>query len=158
MPMGQLVTISYWSTDPIQPGTYKITATDPAGNESSVEEELVVNPIVPVDLPSITPSNMDEFISATVDNVYVNGLLYDDFSAYSDIWSLDPQKWSSPNSCSAIIDQKLQLNISGTVGRGDCALSFNNPALVDTVQADITLESVSSNDSHSCTNLWDLLF
>ena len=136
-----------WFVDLLETGTYTFTVTDPEGNVATVEDVLVVDPIAPPSEDSISPSNMDEYITATFDNIFVNGSLYDDFSSYSDIWSIDRSKWNSPEDCASIIGQTLQLNVSGTVGRGSCGLFVADPASVNTIQADITVNSVSSNDA-----------
>jgi TolB protein len=144
---GDKARFSYWSDDYPQGGTYTITVTDPEGNVASVQEELVVTPVSPTAESSISPSNMDEFMTATFDNVEVNENPYDDFSAYADIWSLDPNKWNSPGGCAAIVGQAVQMSVTGTVGRGNCGLSVADPASVDSLQADVTINSVSSTNA-----------
>ena len=136
-----------WSGDFSQSGTYTFTVTDPDGNVTVVQDVLEANPIEPAAENSISPSNLDEYITATFDNVYVNGSLYEDFSAYSDISSIDTNRWNPPGDCAEIIGEAIQLDISGSVGRGNCALSVADPASVNTIQADITVDGVSSNDA-----------
>ncbi len=118
-------------------GDYVFTVTDPDGNPASRTEHLDYNPILPPAEDSIAPSVKNEFITATFDNVYVNGALYENFNSYGSIQELDFSKWRSNYSNVWISDGALVSGVSNSVGRGHASLDFNNPQSINSIQADI---------------------
>ena len=77
-------TVAYyaWDNNPPASGQYSFTVTDPDGNAGTLVEDFTYNPLDIPDADSLTPSNknpVSEYITATYDNIEVNGSLYDDF-------------------------------------------------------------------------------
>ena len=134
------------------PGVENITftVTDVDGNTGTIIDTLTINPLAPPDESSFTPSNtnpVQEHITASFDNVYINGEpeLYEDFSI-SSINELDDSKWQYPNTVGmSIQDQMLKISRSNCIGNCDSSLKFMNSDAIDTIQADITIDSVSSD-------------
>ena len=89
------------------------------------------------DETSITPSNIDHYIMATFDNIYVNGVLYENFNI-ANINQLDPSKWKWPSQA-AIVDDKLQFDLHDFVGRGHGGIAFTHIQPITSVQADTTV-------------------
>ena len=133
-----------YDSGPVQSGNYTFRVTDLDGNESeAVVEYLDASPLEPPDETSFTPTLQDEYITATFDNVYVNGGLYDTFS-YASINDLDLSKWESWFSNLSISGDKLQSTLSGSVGRANGGLSFKRPETIDSIQVDTTVTDVSN--------------
>ena len=133
-----------------QTGDYTFTVTDPDGNVGTYVERLDVNSLEPPDENSLTPSLKNpvaETITATFDNVLVNGTLYDDFNSYASIDDLDYTKWKAWHQNASIQNQKLSVTINDTVGRGSGGLEFVNPASIHSLQADISVPSISMDSS-----------
>ena len=130
-------------------GDYVFTVADPDGNTGTVTDTLEGAILDPPDGMSITPTLQNpvaESISASFDNIAVNGAAYDDFSTYGTIDDLDPSKWSSRGCDTAdIVDQKLVLAKAGLLGSGGCQLAFANPETINRIQADITVDAASSD-------------
>jgi len=147
----------YWLNlggSPATPGTYTITVTDPDGNVATPTDDLVVQTLDPPDETSFTPSNynpVQENITATFDNVYVNGSLYDNFDSYgTNIDNLDPFKWNWwDSSVSSIENQKLKHTVSNTIGRGQSGVNFADPESINAIQADITITDTSNVDNRA---------
>ena len=102
-------------------GVYTFTVTDPDGNSGSAVDTLVVNSLDAPDEDSFTPSLKNptaKTITATFDNVEVNGVPYDDFNSYTSIDDLDYKKWKSGPKNATILSQKLSVTIDDVVGRG----------------------------------------
>ena len=59
--------------NPAPPGNYTFTVTDPDGNVGTMVDDLVVSPLDPPDVSTLSPSLAGEQITAYFDNVYVNG-------------------------------------------------------------------------------------
>ena len=127
-------------------GTYTFTVTDPDGNQSTYQEELVVNPLSPPDETSITPGNQSEYITATFDNVLVNGAPYDDFNSYASIDDIDRSKWRPYFENLSIDGNQLRATLSGPVTRANGGLDFQDPEDINSIQADITINSISDLD------------
>ena len=141
---------SFWQEGTPQAGDYTFTVTDPDGNTGTYVDTLVVNPLNAPDEDSFTPSLKNptaESITATFDNVRVNGQAYEDFDAYASIEDLDLKKWEPWYKNASIQDQKLAVTINDTIGRGSGGLEFVNPASIQSLQADITVTSISMDSS-----------
>ena len=127
-------------------GTYTFTVSGPDGPAAVFTENFNSAPVNPIDKNSISPTLKDEFITAAFDNVYVNGALYDDFS-YATINDLDLSKWNGYGPDLSIVDDSLQSVLStGSVGRAHGGLNFRNPETITSIQADITINNISSGD------------
>ncbi len=88
------------------------------------------------------PASGEGSVSATFDNVFVNGALYDDFSA-SDI---DPSRWRSQEFIREIQSGKL-LSRLRQIGGGNSSnsLFFPNPNGIAGIQAEVILNSISTS-------------
>ncbi len=133
---------------PLQSGPYEFTVTDLLGGGSGrVTEELVLNVLEPPQEESFEPSLINptnEYISATFDNVYVNGELYEDFESYGSIDELDPTKWRN-NYNVGIGDGNAVSRLKDSVGRPTGGFGFANSNAINSISADITIGDVSSN-------------
>ena len=139
----------FWDGNPPPDGTYTFTVTDPDGNSGSVAEVFDFDPLETPDTDSITPSlknPVNEHITATFDNVLVNGVLYDDFDSYSSIDDIDYSKWSTWHPNTSISGGQMVSTLSNSVGRANGGLSFTNPETINSIQADITVGSISTLD------------
>ena len=135
---------SLWLESAPPPGVYTFTVTDPDGNSGSAVDTLVVNSLDAPDEDSFTPSLKNptaKTITATFDNVEVNGVPYDDFNSYTSIDDLDYKKWKAGPKNATILSQKLSVTIDDVVGRGSGGLFFADPDSVNSIQADITVPS-----------------
>jgi hypothetical protein len=124
-------------------GEYTYTVTDPEGNQTTFVEQVDVNPLNGPDETSLTPSNIDEYITATFDNVYVNGQLYETFTL-TNINQLDPAKWRWINEVD-IVDNRLEVDLNNSVGRAHGGIQFTHIEPITSVQADITVTSISDS-------------
>jgi hypothetical protein len=142
----------FW--DDISPpsGTYTFRVTDPDWNVATLTETLDpsdINPLAPPVENSITPNLLTEHITASFDNVYINGNLttaFEDFNSYSSINDIDWSKWSWHENAS--IDNAngwLFLDIGNSVGRANGSLGFADPTSINEIIADITIKSTSSD-------------
>ena len=139
----------YTYVDGIPPsGTYTFTVTGPDGNPRVFSEDLNSAPLPPIDKNTITPTLKNEFITATFDNIYVNGELYDDFDSYGSINNLDLSNWQPwYGSDVSIVGGALRSILPvGSIGRANGGLSFRNPENITSIQADITINSISNVD------------
>ncbi len=131
-------------------GEYVFTVTDPDGNTGTGSDTLVVDPLPAPDETTITPSLLNpsqEYITATFDNVYVNGALYDDFDGYGDISELDTGKWEPVWSNDVSLeDGKVKIESSPSVGRYSNFLMLKDPGSVESLQADIGVTEAASDD------------
>jgi hypothetical protein len=104
-------------------GAYTFTVTDPDGNTGTLVEDFTKSTLNPIDTGSISPSNVDHYITATFDNVYVkyspidDWVDYDKFN-YTHIDELDMSKWESWHPGMSISDGELVSTVSNSVGRG----------------------------------------
>ena len=140
----------FWQEGFPQAGDYTFTVTDPDGNTGTYVDTLVVNPLDAPDEDSFTPSLKNptsESLTATFDNVYVNGQPYENFDTYSSIEDLDYKKWEPWHQNATIQNQKLEVILDNTVGRGNGGLTFANPAGIQSLQADISVPSISMDSS-----------
>jgi len=132
-------------------GSYTFTVTDPDGNTGTHVEDFTSNPLEPPERTSITPSIIDETISATFDNVQVKHTPagdfepYDDFS-YAHIGELDLSKWQPWYSNVSIVDNALVSTISDSVGRGNGGLAFKYANSLYGIQAEVTVADTISTD------------
>ena len=124
-------------------GDYTFTVTDIDGNQTSFVEKVSVNPLSSPNEDSITPSNVQQYITATFDNVYVNGLLYETFPM-TGVDQLDPAKWKWISEVD-VVDNKLEIDLDHFVGRGHGGISFTDIEPITSVQADVTVTSVSDS-------------
>lgn len=128
-------------------GVYVFTVTDPDGNQSTISDTLTVNPLDPFDETSISPSLINEAISASFDNVYVNGGAFDLFDTVSSIDQLNPERWSSwTSSNTSISNGAVVMSLGNSIGRAHAALDFSGPDLIDSIQADITIHDITTPD------------
>jgi hypothetical protein len=128
---------------PVAAGEYTFTVTDLDGNFSSFSEQVDVAAMGTPDDTTLTPSNLSHHITATFDNVFVNGAVFETFFM-TDISELDPAKWKGPEDEYASINaNSLQFAINGEVGRGNEGIRLARPESVTSVQADITIDSIS---------------
>ena len=139
-----------WEGGTPQAGDYTFTVTDPEGNTGTHTDTVVVNPLAAPDEDAFTPSLKNptaESITATFDNVWVNGSPYENFDTYTSIEDLDLKKWKPWHENASIQGQKLSVTIDDTIGRGNGGLEFKNPASIQSLQADITVSSISMDSS-----------
>ena len=140
----------FWQAGSPQAGDYTFTVTDPEGNTGTHVDTLVVNPLEVPDEESLTPSLKNptvESITATFDNVWVNGSLYEDFNSYTSIADIDLKKWEPWYENASIQGQKLSVTINDTIGRGNGGLAFKDPASIYSLRADISVPSISMDSS-----------
>jgi len=84
------------------------------------------------------------YISATFDNVYKNGILYDDFSSSI----IDETKWTTYEFVREISEGKLQSLVrssSGSTSTISNRLEFIDPTLINVIQAKVTPLTYSNN-------------
>jgi len=134
---------------PLQPGLYEFTVTDLLGGGTGrVTEELTPAILEPPAEDSLQPSLInptEEYITASFDNVYVNGELYEDFDAYGSIDELDPTKWRNIYNV-GIGDSNAVSSLQGFVGRPTGGIGFASPNTIHSISAEITIDEVSSNE------------
>jgi len=126
-------------------GEYTFTVTDPDGNQTSFVEQVDVNPLAAPDEASIEPGNYDETITATFDNVRVNGVPYDNFDV-ADGSPLDPSKWKWPSEAE-IVNNRLQFNLANFVGRAHGGVAFTHIEPITSVTTDIAITSMSDSST-----------
>jgi hypothetical protein len=138
----------WWDdSSPPQSGNYTFKVIDPDGNESaSVVEYLDASPLNPPNENSFEPSVKTEHITATFDDVYVNGVPYDDFDSYASINDLDLSKWQPWYSNVEIISGKAVSTLENSIGRANGGLSFQDPETIYSIEAKITVTDISDND------------
>ena len=124
-------------------GEYTFTVTDPEDHSVSFVEQVDVNPLDGPDEASLTPSNIDHFITAVFDDVYVNGQPYEDFDL-TDISQLDSSRWKGVSEA-AIVDNKLMISLEEFVGRAHGGISFADIEPITSVAADVTVIDISDN-------------
>ena len=86
---------------------------------------------------NIDNSTSSGYISAAFDNVYKNGVLYDDFSSPT----IDPTKWTSYESVREIASGKFRSKVrssSGSVSSITSVLEFPFPSSVNAIQTEVT--------------------
>lgn len=139
----------YWLSDgeTVPSGDYVFQATDRENNVGTAIDNFTPAPLEPPDQTSFMPGLWGEYITAYFDNVFVNGgTLYDDF----DSGEINPGLWQASGSHGAqeIEDGRLKQSVQDTVGVGRCGLNFiNDPEQINSISADITLDSISSTDN-----------
>ncbi|MBT8369239.1 MAG: carboxypeptidase-like regulatory domain-containing protein, partial [Deltaproteobacteria bacterium] len=139
-----------WLASQPAPGEYIFTVTDPDENSASAVDTLSINSLEPPDENSFTPSLKNpvaETITATFDNVDVNGVLYDDFNSYTSIDDLDYTKWKAGHEHTTIENQKMSVTLNGSIGRGNGGLAFPTPESINSIKADITVTDISMDSS-----------
>jgi len=137
----------FFDSEPSGSGPYTFRVTDLDGNESApVIDDVTADPLAPPNEESFSPNVKDEFITATFDNVYVNGAPYEDFDTYTNIADLDFSKWYSNFNNVSISDGKLFANAANSIGRGNANLNFTNPDAIYSIRADITVNSISDDE------------
>ena len=150
---GTIGEYTYWDNinGTIFPGDYPITftVTDLEGNEATFVDTLVVTaPLSPPEVNTLTPSNrypVDEYVTASFDNIYVNGALYEDFNVES-FMDLDFSKWEEIDYEDVLVeDQKLKIVKDNCLGKCGVTMKFPDAATINSIQADITIDSVSSD-------------
>ena len=131
------------------PGNYLFTVTDPDWRTNTLTDNLVVNAIEPVMEPTLKPSLINpvvESLSATFDNVVVDGVPYEDFSGYATLADVPPSKWQiAGNGTASISGGKLVMASGATVGRNTQVALLPNANAINSVQADITVTAASSD-------------
>ncbi|RLD68230.1 MAG: hypothetical protein DRI98_12050 [Bacteroidetes bacterium] len=136
--------------EPMAPGDYPITftVTDPDGNIATFVDTMTVIALSPPNENTLTPSNqypIQQHITASFDDVYVNGVLYEDFDVAS-FGELDQGNWEYVDYDDVYIqDQMLKITRNNCPGPCDSFLQFTAPASVNTIQAKIAIDSVSSH-------------
>ena len=108
-------------------------------------DNLVVAPLDPPDVSTLSPSSADEYITAYFDNVKVNGVLFDDFDSYTDISNLDQDKWNPPPASASIESGRVKITQADMVGGWSGSLGLKDPGSANSIQADITVSSISPN-------------
>ncbi len=141
-------------------GTYTFTVTDFDGNISEAVTDVLppdppqpVVPLAPPDPNSFTPNVKDEYITATFDDIYVNGSLYDNFNSYANIGELNFNKWYSNYDHVSISGGELIALVENSIGRGNASLNFANPGGIQSLQADITVKSIGDPDGPAYAQL-----
>jgi len=135
-------------------GDYIFRVQDPDGNQGTYVDTLVVNPLDLIDPDSLQPSNKNpeqKSITAYFDNVYIDGVLYDDFDSYGIIDEIDHNLWSSWYEGASIenynASQALKLESSDVVGRGNGVINVSSGSAINTVPADVTVDSIIGEGS-----------
>jgi len=148
----------YWryfdQEEPPEPGEFTLTftVTDPEENEGTAVETVVVDPLALPNEDSITPSlknPVNHDITATFDNILVNGEITEDFNQYTTIDDINGSLWGWHENASIARDNGngwLVLEIGDSVGWANGSLSFTNPETINSIQADITVTDISVAD------------
>ncbi|MFC1534682.1 LamG-like jellyroll fold domain-containing protein, partial [Thermodesulfobacteriota bacterium] len=158
--------VSLQDTDPAPwAGDYLFTVTDAEENSYGFIDTLNVAVLDQPDETSVTVNgnnNLDESITATFDNVYVNGgSPYDDFSGYATIDdAIASGKWTGYGGDGdvSIVGEQVQITSPAKVGRSHTQLTFTplNPSF-HSVQADITVTAATSNGAPRA-RVWDTIY
>lgn len=142
----------FWHDSPPPAGTYILTVTDPDGYTATITETLDaadINPLDPPDPNTITPNLLSEHITASFDNVYVNGnpTVFEDFDGYNSINDIDWSKWEWYQNATIQQDGgngRLVLDIGNSVGRTSGQLSFADKSSINAIKADITITNTTT--------------
>ncbi|MFC1820223.1 choice-of-anchor Q domain-containing protein [Thermodesulfobacteriota bacterium] len=158
--------VSLQGTDPaLWAGDYIFTVTDADDNSASFTDTLTVAVIDQPAESSVTVNgnnNLGESITATFDNVLVDGSPYDDFSGYATIDDVI----ASPNwlgyggdGTVSIVSEQVQITSPAKVGRSHTHLTFDPLAhdFVHSVQADVTVTAATSNGAPRA-RIWDVIY
>ena len=81
------------------------------------------------------------FIKANFDNVYVNGTLYDNFDGGN---QMDSNKWKELEIVRTIESGKFVSKLRRVGTSASNSLTFVNPKMINSFQADVTLQEYSS--------------
>lgn len=141
-----------WDGNEPPSGTYIFTITDPDGHTATITETLDASDIDPLDPPdpnTITPNLLSEHITASFDNVYVNGnpTVFEDFDGYNSINEIDWSKWEWYQNAAIQQDGgngRLVLDIGNSVGRTSGQLSFADKSSINAIKADITITNTTT--------------
>jgi hypothetical protein len=133
-------------TQPINSGTYNGTytylVTDLAGNWSDASDGLTVATIAPPDETTFSPGfNTLRSISASFDNVNVNGALYDDFES-----GFDDSKWEWQPDEVDYVSGEVRFDKNWGPTSGSVWLQMKNPENIDEIKATVRVDSISTND------------
>ncbi len=137
----------FWASTPGVPpaGVYTFTVTDPELNTATIADTLNVDVLAPPDRYSITPTLKNEYITAVFDNISVNGSFYESFDGYASVNDLNRAKWPWNSDSVAISDGALLTQVSNSIGRGDSSIGFANPNDIHSIEADVTVTSISDS-------------
>ena len=79
--------------------------------------------------------------------MYANGAVYDLFDTVSSIDQLNPDRWAGwSGSNMTISDGAVVMSLGNSIGRAHAGLNFAGPELIDSIQADITINDISTPD------------
>ena len=125
------------------PYVYRVTrVSDNQFNEAT--DNVVVDPINPPDEAMFTVKlDPPQSITAHFDDVYINGVLYDDFAS-----GLDTGKWQDPGAPSAsgvsFANGEVRMVQTDRIGSTSTGLRLLNPAGVSSIQARVRVDSATS--------------
>jgi uncharacterized protein (TIGR02145 family) len=142
---------------PINPATYSgdyvFRVEDSNGDWSEVIDTVTVNPINPPDETTFQP-NYDtvETLTAYFDDVYVNGVLFDDF----DSGAFDSAKWEwHPN---GVTYENGEIRFEKTIdtSAGGVTFSLRDEPLLNEFKATVRADTISGTDSKArlYANFW----
>ncbi|MCF8076734.1 MAG: fibronectin type III domain-containing protein [Desulfotignum sp.] len=128
----------------IYSGDYVFRVEDSNGDWSEVIDTVTVNPINPPDETTFQP-NYDtvETLTAYFDDVYINGVLFDDF----DSGAVDPDKWQGqPNE---VTYENNEIRFEKTVDTSAGSFSFNlkNEPLLNEFKATVRADTILGDSS-----------
>jgi hypothetical protein len=93
----------------------------------------------------IEDANSSGYVYATFDNVYKNGIRYDDFSART----IDPARWANYESVREISGGRFRSKVRSSAASFSLIneLNFANPRYIDGIQATLTLAKYENGSS-----------
>jgi hypothetical protein len=139
----------YYDIDNNNPptGAYTLKVEDLLGGGISIlTDDVNGSALAPPVADTITPNNRSHFITATFDDVYVNGALVEDFNGVGTIGELDGDIWDIGSASNAnVVGNKLEVDVGGSIGRGHGGISFTDPAAIESVAATIQINNVDAD-------------
>jgi hypothetical protein len=129
------------SAGPFFSGDYIYRVTDSQGNTSTVTDNVQINALSAPDINSFTPTVGSESITAYIDNVFINGSSYDNFTS----GTIDLTKWTSAPSWADASSGELKITQDPSPGYATQWLWLQNPTSVQKISADVRVSSISSD-------------
>ena len=143
---------SMWDGDIDQPinigqysGAYVYEVEDPDGNWSEATDNLVVDTLDPPDETTFSPGyDAPQSIIAHFDDVYVNGVIYDDFQS-----GFDPDKWESQPPEVTYENGEVRFERTWNTESGSPRMKLVGPDGIKEIKATVRVGSISGDNPYA---------